>query len=70
MVIGKESIYTENGNKSHGHGIIDPNNFSPFPKNPTIAKFFKEMGLVEELGSGVEIFISMGKLILDMNLKL
>ncbi len=28
-------------------------NFSPFPKNPTLAKFFKEIGWVEELGSGV-----------------
>ena len=53
LVIGKNKIYTENSNKPHGHGLIDPNNFSPFPKNPTIAKFFKEMGLVDELGSGV-----------------
>ena len=61
LVIGKESIYTENGNKSHGHGIIDPNNFSPFPKNPTIAKFFKELGLVDELGSGVRNIHKYGK---------
>jgi len=53
FIIGKSKIYTENSNKPHGHGVIDPNNFSPFPKNPTIAKFFKEMGLVDELGSGV-----------------
>ena len=33
--------------------LIDPENFSPFPKNPTIAKFFKEIGWVDELGSGV-----------------
>ena len=33
----------ENANKTHGNGIIDPENFSPFPKNPTIAKFFKEL---------------------------
>lgn len=26
---------------------------NPFPKNPTIAKFFKEIGWVDELGSGV-----------------
>ena len=49
----KQSTYTENSNKPHGNGIIDLENFSPYPKNPTIAKFFKEIGWVEELGSGV-----------------
>ena len=33
--------------------MIDPANFSPYPKNPVIAKFFKEIGRVDELGSGV-----------------
>jgi ATP-dependent DNA helicase RecG len=33
--------------------VIDPTNFSPFPKNPVIANFFKEIGRVDELGSGV-----------------
>jgi len=42
-------------------GNIDPNNFSPYPKNPTIAKFFKEMGLVDELGSGVRNIHKYGK---------
>lgn len=46
-------VYIENSNKPHGNGIIDPENFSPFPKNPTIARFFKEIGWVDELGSGV-----------------
>lgn len=62
LVIGKDIIYTENSNKPHAHGIIDPNNFSPFPKNPTIAKFFKEMGLVDELGSGVRNIHKYGKI--------
>jgi len=53
LVIEKDRVYAENSNKSHGNGIIDPENFSPFPKNPTIAKFFKEIGWVDELGSGV-----------------
>ena len=53
LVIGKDEIYTENANKPHGFGLIDPNNFSPYPKNPIIAKMFKEIGLVDELGSGV-----------------
>ncbi|NMA48823.1 MAG: AAA family ATPase, partial [Tissierellia bacterium] len=53
FIIEKDRVYIENGNKSHGIGIIDPENFSPYPKNPTIAKFFKEIGWVDELGSGV-----------------
>ena len=53
LIIEKERVYIENSNKPHGNGIIDPENFSPFPKNPTIARFFKEIGWVDELGSGV-----------------
>jgi len=54
MVIEKDKIYTENGNKPYIHGNIDPDNFRPFPKNPTIAGFFREIGRAEELGSGVK----------------
>jgi ATP-dependent DNA helicase RecG len=53
FIIEKNMIYAENSNKPHGHGLIDPSNFSPFPKNPVIAKFFKEIGRADELGSGV-----------------
>ena len=53
MVIDRESFYTENSNKSHNTGIIDPSNFSPYPKNPIIARVFREIGRADELGSGV-----------------
>jgi len=53
LIIEKDRVVTENSNKPHGNGIIDPDNFSPFPKNPTIARLFKEIGLVDELGSGI-----------------
>ena len=53
LVIEKERVITENWNRPHDSGIIDPANFSPYPKNPVIAKFFKEIGRVDELGSGV-----------------
>lgn len=46
-------LTTENSNKPHGYGLIDPALFSPFPKNPIIARFFKEIGRADELGSGV-----------------
>ena len=51
LVIEKDRIYTENSNKPHGYGLIDPANFSPFPKNPVIAGFFKQIAWAEELGS-------------------
>ena len=39
--------------RPHGYGRITPDSFSPFPKNPNIARVFKEIGLADELGSGV-----------------
>ncbi len=53
MIIKSNLILFENANKSHGYGLIDPSNFSPYPKNPVIARVFKEIGFAEELGSGV-----------------
>jgi len=46
-------VRTENWCKPHGYGNIDPGNFTPLTKNPNIAKFFREIGRFEELGSGV-----------------
>jgi predicted HTH transcriptional regulator len=53
FIIEKDQVYVENWNRPHNGGVIDPANFSPYPKNPIIAKFFKEIGRVDELGSGV-----------------
>jgi ATP-dependent DNA helicase RecG len=53
LIIEKDRVYTENWSRPHGMGLIDPLHFAPFPKNPVIAKFFKEIGRVDELGSGV-----------------
>ena len=53
LIIGKNSIQTENANKPHIIGFIDLNNYSSYPKNPKIASFFKEIGLADELGSGI-----------------
>ncbi|MEZ4828231.1 MAG: hypothetical protein R3C61_18380 [Bacteroidia bacterium] len=46
-------VETENANNPHGYGFIDPHHFAPFPKNPLIARFFMQLGRVDELGSGV-----------------
>ncbi len=53
MVIEKDRIYTENSNRSHGFGTLNLSTFEPFPKNPPISKVFREIGLADELGSGM-----------------
>src|SRR5665648_454519 len=62
LIIQAARVYTENSNKPHGSGIIDPDNFSPFPKNPVIARFFKEIGLADELGSGTRNLVKYVKI--------
>ena len=54
LVIERECIYTENSNRSHGFGSLNPAAFEPFPKNPPISKVFREIGLADELGSGIK----------------
>jgi ATP-dependent DNA helicase RecG len=46
--------FTVNSNKVVFNKTIDPNNYNPVPKNPTIGKFLREMGLAEELGFGLK----------------
>jgi len=53
FIIENNQVRTENANRPHGHGIINPADFTPYPKNPVIARFFKELGRADELGSGV-----------------
>ena len=53
LIITKDGIYTENANKPRTIGYMDLSNYTPYPKNPKIAKVFKEIGLVDELGSGI-----------------
>ena len=53
MVIEKDRILMENGNRAHGIGALDIHSFKPFPKNPAISKIFREIGYADELGSGM-----------------
>lgn len=53
MVIEKDRIFAENSNRTHGSGSLNLNTFEPFPKNPAISKVFREIGLADELGSGM-----------------
>lgn len=53
MIIDDEKITIENSNLAHGIGALDLQKFEPFPKNPAISKVFREIGLADELGSGM-----------------
>ena len=67
LIIEQRQIRTENSNKPHGSGQINPATFSPFPKNPVIARFFREIGRADELGSGVRNLMKYGKLFSNSN---
>ena len=53
IIIEGQRIYAENWNKAQRPGRIDPDNFTPYPKNPLLAYFFVNIGRADKLGSGV-----------------
>ena len=53
FVIKKDAMYVENANRAARCGVLTPENFEPNPKNPIIASFFRNIGLSDQLGSGV-----------------
>lgn len=53
FIIERGRFYTENANRSHGNGPLNLSSFEPYPKNPPISKVFREIGLADELGSGM-----------------
>ena len=53
LIIEPNKIETENWNKAQMPGKIDPAAFTPYPKNPILAKFFMNIGRADALGSGV-----------------
>ena len=53
IIIENNRIYTENWNKTVFHTRIYPDSFTPYPKNPLLARFFVNIGLADTLGSGV-----------------
>lgn len=53
LIIEEDKITVENSNLAHGGGILNLNKFEPFSKNPSISKVFREIGLADELGSGM-----------------
>ncbi|MCK5197166.1 MAG: putative DNA binding domain-containing protein, partial [Spirochaetales bacterium] len=53
LIIYTDRVESTNGNNPHNKGFINPDSFTPFSKNPTLMKFFVQLGWVDELGSGV-----------------
>lgn len=53
LTIYRDTVVTENWNRPYMNGRIYLDNLKPHPKNPTIANFFRQLGWVEELGSGI-----------------
>ena len=52
LTIDREGLHTENASRTFFEGSITLKDFSPMPKNPSIANVFTQIGLAEELGSG------------------
>jgi ATP-dependent DNA helicase RecG len=53
FVIENNRLYTENANRGASDNPITPDDFEPNPKNPLVAAFLRNIGLADELGSGV-----------------
>ena len=53
LIVLPDKVEVINANNPHGFGPIDVRNFTPFPKNPIITKFFIQLGRAEEIGSGI-----------------
>jgi ATP-dependent DNA helicase RecG len=60
LIIEFGQVRTENSNKPHGFGALDPTTFTPFPKNPVIGAFFREIHRADELGSGMRKMMRYG----------
>ncbi len=62
IIISKKEIKCENANRSKMIKYIDLKSYTPYPKNPKIAAVFKEIGLADELGSGIQRITEYSKL--------
>lgn len=65
LIIDKEKIYTENWNRAFTFGKLNPENFTPYPKNPILAKFFMNIARADSLGSGVRNLYKFTKMYSD-----
>ncbi len=61
LIIEYGQVTTYNANRPHGFGVLTPETFVPFPKNPTLGAFFREIDRADELGSGIRKMMLYGK---------
>jgi len=62
FVIEQDRMFVENANRARFNGPITLRNLEPFPKNPLIASFFRNIGYSEKLGSGARKMFKYGRL--------
>lgn len=62
FVIEQDRMFVENANRARFNGTITLRNLEPFPKNPLIASFFRNIGYSEKLGSGARKMFKYGRL--------
>ncbi|MCX7123858.1 MAG: putative DNA binding domain-containing protein [Gammaproteobacteria bacterium] len=53
LIIYKDRVETSNASNGRFAGPIESTEVVPFPRNPTISKFFAQLAWVDELGSGM-----------------
>ena len=62
FVIERMQMYVENASRSVQSGVVAPEALEPYPKNPIIAAFFRNIGYADQLGSGVRNLSKYSKL--------
>ncbi len=62
LIIEYGQVTTYNANRPHGFGILNPETFAPYSKNPVIGAFFREIDRADELGSGMRNMMKYGKI--------
>ena len=61
LIIEYGQVTRWNANRPHGFGLLNPETFAPYPKNPVIGAFFREIDRADELGSGMRKMMMYGK---------
>lgn len=61
LIIERGKVTTYNASRPHGFGLLDPETAVPYPKNPILGAFFREIDLADELGSGMRKMMLYGK---------
>ena len=65
FTIYKDTMVAENWNVPYHSASVQLSDLTPHPKNPTIARFFANMGFVEELGVGRRTLLKFGPAYFD-----